>query len=667
MIKNFRNFNIGTKINVLVGITLILICIVMGFGIRQNMIVGEELISVVEVDEPILEILSNIANYHLAQRVYLERAIPIGKSIAQDKTARNRFYKERDKFLKDEIIIEDEIKKGQSLLAEAYKRYKTLEKGKSIQEIHYDLRSIQRMHSNYQFQAVRIFNLLLRGKVNKADTVINTIMFGDGEKELKRAHQNFLLSIKKFIEGSKANARKTEKEAILFMTLASSLIFIFSLVFGIFITRSIAKPIQDLEKTVKEIGEGKLDAHVSFESKDEIGSLASSFNKMTEDLKKTTVSKDYVDSIIKSLMDMLIILNPDGTIRTVNNTTLKTLGYIEQELINESITDLIAAAEEEEEEEEVFRDIAKFNTLVQEGLIKEFRAFVKAKSGERIPVIITSSVLRDKQQRLIGVILSLKDARDSKLIKELKDTQYQLIQSGKLAALGEMSSGLAHEINNPLFLIKGFNNRIKAELSKYSKDSYEQVRDYVCEVNENSQRIMKIVNHFKEFSRQEEHDFTPISIDDVVSKSFILLNEQFRLRAVNIKQNLTLEDTKIMGNDNQLEQVFINLITNARDAIEQAHGTKGGDLVVCTRREGKSAIVEISDNGIGVDDEQLKRIFDPFFTTKEVGKGTGLGLSISHGIVADHKGQINCRSKRGEGSSFIVTFPMYENKENMKV
>ncbi len=267
-----------------------------------------------------------------------------------------------------------------------------------------------------------------------------------------------------------------------------------------------------------------------------------------------------------------------------------------------------------------------------------------------------------KKQQLIGVILSLKDARDSKLIKELKDIQYQLIQSGKLAALGEMSSGLAHEINNPLFLIKGFNNRIKVELSDYNKDAYEKIRDYVEEINENSQRIMKIVDYFREFSRQAEHDFTPISINDVVSRSFILLNEQLKLRSINIKQNLITEDIKIMGSGNQLEQVFINIITNARDAIENVHGTNGGELVVCTRREGKSAIVEFTDNGTGVDEEKQQRIFDPFYTTKEVGKGTGLGLSISHGIVTNHKGQISCKSKLGEGTSFKVEFPLYRER-----
>ena len=459
------------------------------------------------------------------------------------------------------------------------------------------------------------------------------------------------------------------------------IIFGFVLMTGILILgfrKFVITPIERLTRATKSIASGTLDTVVAIKSKDELGQLAS-FNHMAENLFKTTVSKDYVDSILKSMMEMLMVLNPDGTIKLINQAVKEILGYKENEIINKQFGNFITGkeeegkreesekvreegeAEKEKEEEEAFRDIAKLNAFIQEGAIKEFRVFVKSKSGARIPVILSGSILRDKENILIGVILLIKDARDSRLLKELKDTQYQLIQSGKLAALGEMSSGLAHEINNPLFLIKGFNNRIKVELSKYNKDAYEKVYDYVREVDENSQRIMKIVKHFREFSRQAEHDFTPILINDVVSKSFILLNEQLKLHSIDVKQNLTTDDTKIMGNSNQLEQVFINIITNARDAITDEHGSKGGEIVVCTRTEGKSAIVEFTDNGNGVDDEELSRIFDPFYTTKEVGKGTGLGLSISHGIVTDHKGQISCKSKRGEGSSFIVRLPFYHD------
>ncbi len=437
-----------------------------------------------------------------------------------------------------------------------------------------------------------------------------------------------------------------------------------AILISIIMTKALAKPIAVLVEGTNKISRGDYTFRINPLGKDEIGELGLAFNLMAVDLERSKNeimnAKDYADSIIKSLMDMLFVLNPDGTIRTINNTTFRILGYTEKELINKSIADLIAEEEEGDEElqQQLIRDIVKFNSSIQEGLIKELKTYVKIKSGERIPVILSGSVLRDKNQQLIGVILSLKDARDSKLIKELKDTQFQLIQSGKLAALGEMSSGLAHEINNPLFLIKGFNNRIKAELSDYNKDAYEKIRDYVEEINGNSQRIMKIINHFREFSRQAEHDFTPISINDVVSRSFILLNEQLKLRSINIKQNLIAEDIKIMGSGNQLEQVFINIITNAKDAIENVHGANGGELIVCTRREGKSAIIEFTDNGTGVDEEKQQRIFDPFYTTKEVGKGTGLGLSISHGIVTNHKGQISCKSKLGEGTSFIVTLPL---------
>ena len=411
---------------------------------------------------------------------------------------------------------------------------------------------------------------------------------------------------------------------------------------------------------------------------DELHQVVTIINEMGANLFKTTVSRNYFDNIIKSMMDMLIVLNPDGTIKYINQAVKEELRYEENEIINQQFSYLI-----EEKEKKPIIDL-----LTEKGFVEQTEKILIAKDGKKIPVLVSGSVMRGNNNNIQGIVYTArniseikqlikkkqelaamavmaaeKEKSKSKKLKEafskLKETQIQLIQSAKLASLGEMSSGLAHEINNPLFLIKGFNNRIKVKLSKDNKDAYEQVHDYVQEVNENSLRIMKIVKHFREFSRQAEHNFMPISINDVVSRSFILLYEKLKLCSISIKQNLTMEDPKIMGDGIQLEQVFINIINNARDAIEEAHGTKGGDLVVCTRREGKkSTIVEFSDNGNGVNEEQLEKIFDPFYTTKEVGKGTGLGLSISYGIIKEHKGEIDCIPNADKGTTFRIKLPV---------
>jgi signal transduction histidine kinase len=244
-------------------------------------------------------------------------------------------------------------------------------------------------------------------------------------------------------------------------------------------------------------------------------------------------------------------------------------------------------------------------------------------------------------------------------LQELKHKQLQLVQSGKLAALGEMSSGIAHELNNPLLLIKGFNNRTKAALEKMGGAAVsDNVRDYIKEVDENCDRMKKIIQHLRDFSRQAEQHFSVISVNEIVDKSFMLLNEQLRLRNIEIKKRLTEGNPKINGEANRLEQVFINLISNSRDALESMPEDQVKSIEVSSKIEVGSVIVRISDNGMGVDASNIEKIFNPFFTTKEVGKGTGLGLSISHSIIKEHKGDIWCESTPGHGASFCIRLPL---------
>ncbi len=654
---------IGQKLILGFMVISLLVGIVGVISILQGLDIKEELEEIVLSNLREVERTTEIA-YHI-QRVKSNIRELFLETLENDKKEQKHAFKAVTISIS---VIEQSLSIWEDAIKQAIRLAEEKEEEEEIKEERKELEEFGKIKIKLGVFIDLVNKLLRKWEINGYEAVKE--LFKESVEPLSRQIQETIKKLEEHAEKEivveAEEIRKSINSNNQISIILTSVGFLLSVILGLLISRSLSRPILSLKDATINIGEGNQETKIEIKSNDEIGSLASSFNKMAENLLKTTVSKDYVDSIIKSLMDMLIILNPDGTIRTVNYASLKTLGFSEKELLNKSIPDIIAEEEEEErvgeKQEKLLRDIAKFNISIQEGLIKEYKAFVNTKSGKRIPVILSGTVLRDKEQRLIGAILSLKDVRDSKLIKELKDTQSQLIQSGKLAALGEMSSGLAHEINNPLFLIKGFNNRIKVELSKYNKDAYEKVHDFVREVDENSQRIMKIVNHFRDFSRQAEHNYVPILVNDIISRSFILLKEQLKLRSINIRQNLTIEDAKIMGNGNQLEQVFINIITNARDAIEEAHGAQGGELVVCTRREGRSAVVEFADNGIGVEEEQQQRIFDPFYTTKEVGEGTGLGLSISHGIITEHKGQISCKSKRGKGASFMVTLPLYQEK-----
>ncbi|MBI3600462.1 MAG: hypothetical protein HY097_07455 [Nitrospinae bacterium] len=272
-----------------------------------------------------------------------------------------------------------------------------------------------------------------------------------------------------------------------------------------------------------------------------------------------------------------------------------------------------------------------------------------------------------EKSRLITLVLTLLSTAVSLLfvffiVRNLKQAQSQLIQAGKLAALGEMSSGIAHELNNPLYFVKGFNKQIEGLIKGKYPDAFKDIMEYTQYVDESCERMKKIIQHLREFSRQSPHEFVPVSINEALNNSFILLSEQLRLRSISVSKNLAQGDVAVNADINQLEQVFMNIITNCRDAIEEAHGTEGGEIIVSNKIDGSSVVVEFKDNGRGIKKELLEKIFEPFFTTKEVGKGTGLGLSISYGIIKGHKGEIVCKSQAGAGTTMQVILPLYIRK-----
>jgi signal transduction histidine kinase len=246
-------------------------------------------------------------------------------------------------------------------------------------------------------------------------------------------------------------------------------------------------------------------------------------------------------------------------------------------------------------------------------------------------------------------------------LRELQAAQSSLIQAGKLAALGEVSSGIAHELNNPLMIVSGYIELVRAAIDGRAERApdFAELEDYLEKVARNIGRMKVIIRHIMEFARESKPVKQPAQLNEIIKKSLILINEQLRLKKIEV--DLDFGSYVVAEVDEpRLEQVFINLVTNARDAIIEAHGEAGGRIYVRSRVVSASELeIEISDNGIGMTDEIKSKIFNPFFTTKEPGRGTGLGLSISHGILQDHGGTIHCVSERGKGTGFYIRLPRY--------
>lgn len=240
--------------------------------------------------------------------------------------------------------------------------------------------------------------------------------------------------------------------------------------------------------------------------------------------------------------------------------------------------------------------------------------------------------------------------------KELTEMQAHLIQSEKLASLGKLAAGVAHEINNPLGGILIYSHLMLEDTDKNSP-RYENLKKIVKETS----RCKDIVKGLLEFARPKEPEMSLISINDIAEKSLSIIERQALFQNIKIKKTYTSDLPKIVADSAQLQQVFMNVIINAAEAMEG-----NGILALSTSlsRDGTCIEVKFSDTGHGIMEEDKKRLFEPFFTTKEVGKGTGLGLAISYSIIQKHHGTIEVKSELGKGSTFTVKLPLMEKREH---
>jgi histidine kinase len=247
------------------------------------------------------------------------------------------------------------------------------------------------------------------------------------------------------------------------------------------------------------------------------------------------------------------------------------------------------------------------------------------------------------------------------------ETEQQLIQASKMATLGEMATGIAHELNQPLSVIKTASSFCMKKLDEKGKIDDEIMATMMIKIDSNVDRATRIINHMREFARKPDIGLEKVQVNKVLGKAFEIFSQQLKLRGIEVVWDLEKELPKIKADTGRLEQVFINLLLNARDAIEERCGpqeTENADkqIILKTRREGKAIICEVCDTGKGVPKTMSDKIFEPFFTTKEVGKGTGLGLSISYGIVKDCGGSIQVVPNKPSGSCFILKFPVPQKR-----
>ncbi len=339
-------------------------------------------------------------------------------------------------------------------------------------------------------------------------------------------------------------------------------------------------------------------------------------------------------NLVESASDAIVTLDANGRFTTVNHAAEIISGYRREELVGQWFAPMLS-------DDELPKALAHFQKALA-GETGLFETQFYRKDGEGRTISVTYST----PQRDEEVLCLIRDVTDQKMLQE------QLIQSEKMSAIGQLVSGVAHELNNPLAGISAFAQLLLAE-KRFPPDQRTAAETIYSE----ARRASRIVQNLLTFARQHKAEKGPAAINQVLDDTLELRGYELRVRGIDVRREYdeALPDT--MGDAHQLQQVFLNLITNAEQAMERAEG-RHHRLTVRTRRSGDAIRIEIEDTGSGVPANLLERIFNPFFTTKPTGHGTGLGLSISLGIVREHEGRIWAENAAQGGARFVVELPV---------
>jgi PAS domain S-box-containing protein len=362
--------------------------------------------------------------------------------------------------------------------------------------------------------------------------------------------------------------------------------------------------------------------------------------------KELRETKDYLENIVQSSVDGIVTTDPKGRITFMNRTFEEMVGRSRENLLGLHIHQFYLNGLHEA------RKI--MSILWQKGSLKNYEMVIVKKDGT-VPILTSASLLQDESGKIIGTLGIFKDLTEKKkLEEELNKTQAHLIQAGKMRALGELVAGVAHELNNPLMAADTFLYVIREKLDK--EDENQRRLELIQQCHD---RIAKIINHLRDFSRQSKFAFRKIDINEPIENALMITGQQLLNHGIRLMRNFSPNLPKIWGDNNQLEQVFLNLISNARDAMEKVERKRELAIATSLIHHNTSDDVEVivRDTGRGIPSEDMDKIFDPFFSTKEVGRGTGLGLSICYGIIEAHGGYIEVESKLDAGTTFRVFLP----------
>ncbi len=384
---------------------------------------------------------------------------------------------------------------------------------------------------------------------------------------------------------------------------------------------------------------------------DEIVQLADTFNHMTSRLSASEQELRNSEVRYRWLFNsgphpVFIVSAETGLIQDANDRAADIYGLEKQRLIGMQFTDLMSE-QDREEIRAAFRKSAKASACF---LIPKIRH--QRREGD--PLWVNIYFCHDSHAGKSDLIVTTAD------ISDFIEAETQLIQAGKMATLGEMATGVAHELNQPLNAIKLGSEYLLKMTEKGQRVDRDELDELADDMSREVDRAAAIINHLRQFGRKGEVVAHRVDINSSIRGVFTILGQQLRVHGIEVQLELDENLPPIMADENRLEQVFVNLVNNARYAmLDLKRGGHAGPNVLTVKSfsEHGRVTATVSDTGPGIPESIKGRLFEPFFTTKETGKGTGLGLSISYGIVRDYKGTIDFTTSEGAGATFIVSFP----------
>ncbi len=362
---------------------------------------------------------------------------------------------------------------------------------------------------------------------------------------------------------------------------------------------------------------------------------------------------DFMNKIVQSSPNAITATDMQGNILIWNQAAEETLGYKASDVIGKMNIRKIYP-------EGVARKVMQMlrsDEFGGVGRLSSYPMVYVRRDGEVVEGNLSAAIIYDANGKQIASVGSFVDLRDRlQMERALRDTQEQLLQSEKLAAMGRLTSQIAHELNNPLYGIMNTLELLKTEIPADNK------RRKILEMAlSETVRLSDLLRKMLSFSKPDQEERHPVDINPVIDEILLLHEKQLKENDINIAATYAKELGLINASKNQLRQVFLNMVANARDAMPN-----GGTLSVTTSGDNDNVLVEITDTGAGIREEHLDKIFDSFFTTKGEVKGVGLGLSVCYGFIEDHGGDIEVKSQVGEGTTFTISLPVHTEVDSEK-